>query len=192
MSPAGLHPRSHSCSHQWRRIDQRLESDSRRLINLNLDFPLFLTRAFLPQLRRVARSTGPVEVVFIGSLGGESSIPFLSAYSSSKIFLKRITSILHEEERALHGSNLSFMYLNLGEVRSSTLVGKPSFVRPLADEFAENMVRSFGCGRRVVVPWYPHNMMTGVMSLLPESLFQYIARVKVNRLLKDIDRPKDR
>jgi short-subunit dehydrogenase len=90
--------------------------------------------------------------MFVGSLAGESSIPFLCAYSSSKGFLKRTACILYEEERALHSSNLSFMYLNVGEVRSSTLAGEPSFARPLADEFAKGVVRSLGCGRRVVVP----------------------------------------
>ena len=180
-------PRSYSYSRQEYRIDQRSENDSRKIINLNLDFPIFLTRAFLPQLRRVSQSTGPVEVVFVGSLACEMSPPFLWGYSGSKGFLKRAASTLYEEERALHGSNLSFMYLNVGQVRSSTVTGKPSFLKPLADEFARGVVRSLGCGRRVVVPWYSHGILTGIISLMPESLFELIARRGLRTVAKDLN-----
>jgi len=129
--------------------------------------------------------------VFVGSLAGEVSVPFICAYSGSKIFLKRAARILYEEERALYGSNLSFMYLNVGEVRSSGLGGEHSFARPLADEFAKGVVKSLGCGRRVVIPWYSHNIMIGILSLIPESLLDRFARRKTTALLKDIVRPKD-
>jgi len=119
-------------------------------------------------------------------VGGDASIPFLCAYSSSKNFLKRATGILHEEERALHGSNVSFMYLNVGEVRSSGLGGKPSLLRPAADEFAKAVVRSLGCGRRVVVPWYPHEIAVGILNLMPESLSGWIIRMKAAAVVKDI------
>ena len=191
MLSACLCPHSYKCSRRQLRIDQCSESHSRRIINLNLDFPLFLTRAFLPQLRRVSQSTGPVEVVFIGSLAGESSIPFLCTYSASKSFLKRAAFILREDERALHGPNLSFMYLNVAQVRSSTLTGDPSLAKPLADEFAKSVVGSLGCGRRVVVPWYFHHFLTGIMSLFPESLCEYFARAGARGVMKNVDRPKD-
>jgi len=168
-------------------IDQRPENDSRKIITLNLDFPLFLTRAFLPQLRRVSRSTGPVEVVFVGSLASELSPPFLWAYNGSKGFLRRAVSVFHGDERALHGSNLSFMYLNVGEVRSSTLTGDPSFFKPPAAEFAKSVVRSLGCGRRVVVPWYSHGILIGITNLVPESILEPAVRWGLGRVAKDLN-----
>jgi len=185
-------PHSHSYSHQQYRIDQVPENDSRKIINLNLDFPLFLTRAFLPQLRRVSQSTGPVEIAFVGSFACELSLPFLGVYGGSKCFLKRAACTLHEEERVLHGSNLSFMYLNVGEVRSSTLVGEPSFFKPPADEFAKSVVGSLGCGRRVVVPWYSHGIVIGILGLLPESLFELVARRRLRGIAKDVKRSEER
>ena len=192
MLPAGLYPRSCRCSQQRLRIDQRSENETRRILNLNFDFPLFLTRAFLPQLRKGSLSTGWVGIVFVGSLAGESNLPFLCAYSSSKSFLKRAACILHAEEGVLQNSNVLFTYLNVGEVRSSGLGGKPSFLRPSADDFAKAVVRSLGCGRRVVVPWYPHDVLVGILSLMPETLFEWFARSKLAVLAKDIVLEKDR
>ena len=125
-------------------------------------------------------------------MAGDWPIPFLCVYSGSKSFLKRTTCVLHEDERALHDSNLSFIHLNIAEVRSSTLTGTSSFFKPLADEFAECMVRSLGCGRQVVVPWYSHAILTGIMSLLPEPVSKYFASVKSRGAMKDVSRPKDR
>ena len=78
------------------------------------------------------------------------------------------------------------MYLNVGEVRSSTMTGEPSFLRPVADEFAKGVVRSLGCGRRVVVPWYSHRILTGIISFVPESLFKLGVQRGLNRVAKDI------
>ena len=115
------------------------------------------------------------------------SPPFLWAYSGSKGFLKRAACVLHEDERALHGSNLSFMYLNVGEVRTSLLTGEPSFFRPLADKFAKSVVGSLGCGRRVVVPWYSHSILHWIVSLVPESLLELAVRRKLEKVAKDVD-----
>jgi len=169
----------------YKTIDQRPENESRRIITLNLDFPLFLTRAFLPQLRRVSQSTGPVEVVFVGSVASELSPPFLWAYNGSKSFLRRAVGVLHGDERALHSSNLSFMYLNVGEVRSSSMTGDPSFFRPTAEEFAKGVVRSLGCGRRMVTPWYSHGILVGVTSLVPEPILERAVRWGLKRVAKD-------
>ena len=159
------------------------------MLNLNLNFPLFLTRAFLPQLREGSRYT---EVVFVGSFAGDSTLPFLCLYSSSKSFLKRAACILRAEEYPFHFYDIHFSYLNVGEVRSSGLGGKSSLLRPSADDFAKAVVRSLGCGRCVVVPWYPHDVLAGILSLLPEPLFEWFARLKLAALMKDIVLEKDR
>jgi len=193
MLPAGLYSRPYRCSQQRLRIDQRSENETRRILNLNLNFPLFLTRAFLPQLRRGSLSTGWVGVVFVGSLAGESTLPFLCAYSSSKSFLKRAARVLHAEERALHNSKVLFTYLDVGEVRSSGLGGKTSILRPSADDFAKAVVSSLGyLGRRVVVPWYPHDVLVGILGLVPEGVSEWFAQLKLSALVKDIVIEKDR
>ena len=84
------------------------------------------------------------------------------------------------------------MYLNVGEVRSGGLAGEPSFARPPAEEFAKSVVRSLGCGRRVVIPWYSHGILTGILSLMPESLFQRAARRRLDRVAKEVNFSEDR
>ena len=55
-------------------------------------------------------------------------------------------------------------------VRSTGLRDKPFFPRPPADKYAKAVVGLLGCGRRVVVPWYPHDVMMGILSLVVGEL----------------------
>ena len=84
------------------------------------------------------------------------------------------------------------MYLNVGEVRTSGLGGKPSLLRPPADRFAEAVVRSLGCGRRVVVPWYSHDIAFGIFGLVPGPLSEWFMRMKTTAIMKDVVFEKDK
>ena len=44
----------------------------------------------------------------------------------------------------------------------------------------------------MVVPWYPQDVLAGILSLLPEPLFEWFARLKLAALMKDIVLEKDR
>ena len=78
------------------------------------------------------------------------------------------------------------MYLNVGEVRSGTLTNEPSLYRPATDTFARSVVRTFGCGRREVVPWHVHNIVAGFLRVMPEWFLQYTGRLKLKELAKEI------
>jgi 17beta-estradiol 17-dehydrogenase / very-long-chain 3-oxoacyl-CoA reductase len=146
------------------------EKEHTDIIRWNVLFPTFLTRALLPGLRKTARDY-PVLVVFVGSIAGSMDMPRVSIYSASKIFLSRLSGNLREDERFHNGnSNLSFMYLEVGEVNSGTMTAPVNWTTPAADEFAKTVVHSFGSGRRIVTPYLGHAILLKLTSYLPESL----------------------
>jgi len=63
-----------------------------RQLDVNVVGQVCVTQAFLPALR-AARG----RVVFVGSVGGRSALPFLGAYAASKFALEAITDSLRVE-----------------------------------------------------------------------------------------------
>ena len=66
----------------------------RRQLEVNVLGQVAVTQAFLPHLRR---SRG--RIVFIGSIAGQSALPFLGPYAASKHALEAITDTLRLELR---------------------------------------------------------------------------------------------
>ena len=67
-------------------------AELRRQLEVNVIGQVAVTQAFLPQLRR---SRG--RVVFVGSIAGQSALPFLGAYAASKHALEAIADSLRLE-----------------------------------------------------------------------------------------------
>ena len=155
------------------------------ILNINSRFPYFITRAFLPFLRRNSQN-GAVEVVFIGSIAGDVAVPFVSPYAGSKALTKRVSRILHADERVLSGSNLSFVYVNVGEVETGGLKVAASFTRPHSDDYARHLVKSFGSGRRMVIPHPVHHLVYAIVTGMPEALCDYIVLAEGRSLFKKI------
>jgi NAD(P)-dependent dehydrogenase (short-subunit alcohol dehydrogenase family) len=63
-----------------------------RQLDVNVVGQVCVTQAFLPALR-AARG----RIVFVGSVGGRSALPFLGAYAASKFALEAITDSLRVE-----------------------------------------------------------------------------------------------
>ena len=63
-----------------------------RQLDVNVVGQVRVTQAFLPALRR-ARG----RIVFVGSIGGRSALPFLGAYAASKFALEAVTDSLRVE-----------------------------------------------------------------------------------------------
>lgn len=140
-------------------------------VRLNSIFPLFLTRAFLPSLRKTARAR-PTLVVYIGSLADETPMAKIILYSAAKQFNRRVAIGLHADERfdTPDEKAVSFMYANLGPVSTQLDRGPPNFFRASSKLFAEKLVGTFGCGRRVVIPYVGHNLMRLLFTSLPDFL----------------------
>jgi len=175
MSRHSLHLTWYGLVDQRRaRIDRLGEGFITNILNINTRFPYFITRAFLPSLRRNSQN-GPVEVVFIGSIGGDVAVPFVSPYAGSKALTKRVSQILHADERVWSRSNLSFVYVNVGEVQAGDMrVFGTSLSRPSPDDYARHLVKSFGSGRKIVIPYPVHHIIYNIVTGMPEALCDYI------------------
>lgn len=156
------------------------------VMNINARFPCFITRAFLPFLRRNSQN-GPVEVVFIGSFSGDVAVPFVLPYAGSKALTKRVSLILQSEERVLTKSKLSFVYVNVGEVQSGTVRVATSLDRPCSDDYAKHLVESFGSGRGVVIPHPVHHVIYAIVTGMPEILRDYIVLAESRKLFKKME-----
>ena len=161
-------------------MDEELITD---VMNINARFPYFITRAFLPFLRRNSQN-GPVEVAFIGSFSGDVAVPFVSTYAGSKALTKRVSQILQSEERVLTKSKLSFVYVNVGEVQSGTVRVATSLVRPCSDDYAKHLVESFGSGRGVVIPHPVHHVIYSMVTSMPAILCDYIVLAEGRNVFK--------
>lgn len=132
---------------------------------------MLLTRALLPKLRRVS---GPVELVFCGSLAGSIPAPRLIPYGATKAFLEQFSPALRSDElyRASGMPNITTLYLHVGSVVSASHKFPSSFTTPTSEDFAQHFVHCIGCGRSTVAPYWPHAAMSGVVAALPESLLR--------------------
>ncbi|KAI1784939.1 NAD(P)-binding protein [Ganoderma leucocontextum] len=150
------------------RIDERTEEHILSAVHLNALFSLFLTRALLPQLRRAARS-GPVQVLFLGSMAADVAPPRLPIYAASKAFLETLARGLDNDELFFDApTGVRFMYLAMHGVRSDShdALIPPSWKAPTSARFACALVESVGCGRRRVAPYVGH----AVQGWLTQSL----------------------
>lgn len=134
-------------------------------------FPLLLTRAVLPQLRRVA---GPTQLVFVGSLSSAFPIPRIVPYGATKAFLRQLSAALGSDEafRARSTPNVTTLYMDVGSVASNAHKTDASLMTPAAEAFAKHFVHCIGCGRASVIPYWPHALQTCTVGFLPDSLLQ--------------------
>jgi 17beta-estradiol 17-dehydrogenase / very-long-chain 3-oxoacyl-CoA reductase len=154
------------------RFEEWSEGDHLAVIRGNALFPTFLTRAFLPSLRKTSLSH-PVLVVFNGSFSAELAIPRITLYTASKAFIKRLPSSLRADERFIAGeSNIEFMYVHTGTVQSNNIIASTNFARPTSDEYATHIVKALGSGRVEVVPYVGHQIGLMFIRALPELLLQ--------------------
>ncbi|KAI0088351.1 NAD(P)-binding protein [Irpex rosettiformis] len=136
-------------------------------LHLNATFPWLLTRALLPKLR-LAR--GPVELVFVGSVTADLSMPGLNPYGATKAFIKQLSGAIAADEQFRKPTNVTASYLNVGGVSTNNRGGPPSLFEPSAARFAKSVVAKVGSGRRVVVPWVWHAAQFWITGFVPESV----------------------
>lgn len=137
----------------------------------NAIFPMLLTRALLPKLRRVP---GPVEMAYIGSLSSNFPSATLIPYGATKAFLRQFSGSVEWDELFPNGgpSNLSTIYLDVGSVKSASHKIDASFGSPDADKFAKSIVQCLGSGVDAVVPYWVHAIQIKLVTAIPESMLK--------------------
>ena len=161
-------------------------------MNKNAFFSLLLTRALLPQLRRAAQS-GPVHVLFVGSVAGDIAPPRLQLYAASKGFLQALVRGLDNDEAHFgKPTGVRFTYLAVGAVHSDNHEAPilPSLTVPTSARFGRAVVESIGCGRRRIAPYYVHAMQSWSVGVMGETLVDMMSAQEMELLIKQAAKGK--
>lgn len=140
-------------------------------VQRNALFPLLLTRAVLPILRRLS---GPTEIVFVGSLSSAYPIPRIIPYGATKSFLRQLSGALGSDEafRLPHAPNVSTIYMDVGSVTSASHKAENSLFTPSSEVFGKHFVQCIGCGLPAIIPYWLHALQACSAAILPESMLK--------------------
>ncbi|KAI8629908.1 hypothetical protein F5Y19DRAFT_464232 [Xylariaceae sp. FL1651] len=173
-------------------LDAYERSEVLRVLHLNAAFPILLTATLLPVMRgqrgdsqpndhttnsRTTQTSGatprasgkPILVINIGSIT-DDGYPMVSFYSAGKA----ASHILHKalaREAALNGwdVDVEIMSQRIGAVTGVSHRRDPATLfRPSARTLARAVLARTGCGRKSVVPYWPHALQQAFLGLVPE------------------------
>lgn len=148
-------------------------------VNLNGVFPILLQAKLLPQLIR----NGPSLVMNIGSFA-ENGLPLVTPYASSKAFVTLLsTTIPNELAIKGHRDDVEILNVRVGETTETSAITRPvGLFAPSASTMARAALQRVGCGRPLVVGYFPHAIQQAAMNLMPRSLrntgFQDVIRTR--------------
>lgn len=137
-------------------------------LHLNAAFPALMSRALIPVLLRNRR---PGLIINIASVT-DTGLPLVSFYGASKAF-GHVLSLSLWRESQLEGRSgaLEVVSHRVGATTATSHERRlPSFFWPAAGTLAEAVLARTGCGRKSVVPYWPHALQQVVLAILPESL----------------------
>lgn len=133
-------------------------------VSLNALFPLHLTRALLPTLRR----NSPSLVVNVSSLA-DNGLPLLVSYCASKRFLLTMTEAVVREMKLLgKGSDVELLGVRVGKTTNTAyFTEKPSFFTPDSQTMARSALEKAGYGHGVVVGYWAHALQHLLIKAMP-------------------------
>ena len=142
-------------------------------ITLNMAFPSQLTRSLLPQLGKQAL------ILNISSYAGLFPPPYLAVYAGSKAYNNAYSISLARELE-----NVEVISIITGSVNTGTNKKPVTFMRPAAVTYAKHVLAIVGCGRKSIMPYWPHAIQTFLISLLPEKLIDSATKRAMQQELK--------
>ena len=162
-------------SSSFKRFENTSPAEMEALFALNVQFPLQLTNALLPQLQR--EHNQPTLVLTCGSLANVGQ-PYMAAYSACKAALHAWSRALAAEQHE-QKSNVDVLEVVVGGTYTQQLQKEESFSPGLFMPTAETMARAIlarvGNGHRSVVPHFWHLVQSAPLSaVLPMSVFDSI------------------
>ena len=148
-------------------------------ITLNTAFPSQLTRNLLPQL-----SKHPSLILNVSSYAGLFPPPYLAVYAGTKAYNNAFSISLARELE-----NIEVISLITGSVNTGSNTKPVTFMRPDAATYAERILATAGCGKKSIMPYWPHAIQTFIISLLPEKMIDNATKkVMQKELSKTCDR----
>ncbi|MFW0717550.1 SDR family NAD(P)-dependent oxidoreductase [Pedobacter sp. N23S346] len=129
-------------------------------ITLNTLFPSQLTRKLLPQLNRTQSL-----ILNVSSYTGIYPPPYLAVYAATKAYNNAFSISLSRELE-----NIEVISLITGSVNTGSNTKPVTFLRPSAATYARHVLSVVGCGRKSIMPYWPHAIQSFLISLLPEKI----------------------
>lgn len=145
-------------------------------ITLNTEFPSQLTRNLLPKL-----SKQPSLILNVSSYAGLFPPPYLAVYAGTKAYNTAFSISLARELE-----NIEVVSLITGSVNSGTNTKPVTFMRPSAATYAERILSIVGCGKKSIMPYWPHAIQTFIISLLPEKMIDNATKKAMQKELNKV------
>jgi short-subunit dehydrogenase len=149
------------------RFDEQDPGMIQRLLQVNVEAPMQLTRYVLPQM--IERGRG--RIVNIGSMFGSIGFPCFSAYSASKFALRGFSQALRRE---LAGSGVGITYVSPRAVRTPF---NPPVVHRMAElglmhmddpqRVVKNIVRAIEKEKQETYIGFPESLFARLNAILP-------------------------
>ncbi|TGJ84933.1 hypothetical protein E0Z10_g3849 [Xylaria hypoxylon] len=171
-------------------------------LHLNAAFSMLLTATLLPVLRgqykkapehvsngnvaefsAASRPRRPALIVNIGSVT-DDGFPLVSFYSAGKA----ASHVLHKamaREAALDGwaDDVEIVSHRIGAVTGvSHTQAPPTLLRPEARTIAKAVLARTGCGRKSVVPYWPHALLQLFLGAIPEWMVDGMINTAMRRV----------
>lgn len=128
-------------------------------VNLNILFPTHLSNVLLPHL------SGPSLILNLSSYAGLYPPPYLAVYAGTKAYNNAFSNSL-----SIELENVETISLITGSVHTGSNKKPVSFLRPSSEVYAKRVLSIVGCGRKSVMPYWPHAIQTYLLSILPDAL----------------------
>lgn len=142
-------------------------------IRLNTLFPSQLTHNLLPQLSRQ-----PSLILNVSSYAGIYPPPYLAVYAATKAYNNAFSVSLSREL-----DNTEVISLITGSVNTGSNTKPVTFMRPSAATYARHILSIVGCGRKSIMPYWPHAIQRFIISLLPEKIIDYATKTEMQKEL---------
>ncbi|KAL0931511.1 short chain dehydrogenase [Colletotrichum truncatum] len=145
-----------------RRLDQASMEEITNNVHMNAMFPTLLNALMIP---RFSGSAEPALIINVGSVS-DGGWPLLSFYCASKSYINAISTAM-ARELAMDGINVEVMGVRIGAVATKTDLMTPGLFWPSVETIANAILDRVGCGRSVLVPYWPHLVQMLFLDLVP-------------------------
>ncbi|KAF4848595.1 Very-long-chain 3-oxooacyl-coA reductase [Colletotrichum siamense] len=160
-----------------RRLDESSMEDIAVNVHMNALFPTILNAIMIP---RFSSSAEPALIINVGSLA-DGGWPLLSFYSGSKSYVNSISASMARELR-MDGIDVEVIGVRIGAVATKTDLMSPRLFWPSVETIANAILDRVGCGRSVLVPYWPHLVQILLVDMVPLALRNPLYSMVFNRM----------